>query len=503
MSSYILYDVARTLSDSDWQFIYTAIKANIFVKFKQNVQSRLIDLATHIQQHFSHSPEAELKKELLWQTIYPQKKYNDARMRQEMTQLLQVIESLLPYLQLKNNICEQQVLLIEYYAHKHNIHKYFAKKIEDIHKQTPQDWGELTPEKRYYYQYRLQEAQSIVASQYPSTNHNVDLSQVSQLFNLHYIVEKMRYALHIITKQNHIADGTAFTDEIIQYISIREAYFKQEPAIWIYYKTYMLLNSQFIDIKDINEHLVLLQNSLNVFSLQEKNNLFTYITNHLIELIANENNYNNIMSYYRYCYELYLQVGIPQKLIYLANGKIAPDVLRNILVFAFNAYNKEDPEFAISTPKLADFINSIEIYADNNQVYAHAAQSFLLFMNGKYADAIRNIYINELPDNLFWVLDLCRINLKSYYELGDIDGFERELSNFKVSLYRNSIKNFDLMGFEKQKHQNINFIKFITKIAHLSTFKNEARISKIRTALLSETGIVDKKWLLSKLKNLE
>ncbi len=91
-----------------------------------------------------------------------------------------------------------------------------------------------------------------------------------------------------------------------------------------------------------------------LFSNKSKPILY-YILNFVVHQINNYSNYEQLKKCWNLSYELYLNIGIPQNLIYRSSGHLTHEALRNVLVAAINAY--ETPKQRQQVPKKSALAN--------------------------------------------------------------------------------------------------------------------------------------------------
>lgn len=508
MSNSKLYALTGIFGDKEWDFIVKALVSPAFGNNREEVRRRLLTFAQHIRKHapeLADSPKSKHIEQQIWKALYPDKPYNDGRMRQEKTALLQAIEQIIPHIILQNLPTLQAVWELRYYAELLPLHPYFEAKLNEYQQQIPQ-WTESSLYDTEYYNHKLQveEAIAVYYTQQPNHTDNFNLNQTAAALNTYFIAQQLRFALYLINLNQQAQlplQALPFLPHLMAYIAENESRYSQELTIWTRYQTLLLLSDTNASIAQIEQHLPLLQKSLMYFPAQEKNNLYVYATNYVISRLNADTNLENIKHYWKFLYNIYISVGIAQHLALRPKGYIVSDSLRNILVAALNAHDTPHERARISA-ELETFLQTIEgkiLGETPDQVYFKAALAILLFLKQQYNDCSRSLYLNPLPTNPFWVLDLSRLMIKAYYELKNDNQLESEINNFKTGLYRNSIKHCPIN--EPLKEANLNFVKLLGKILQPSTAKNPKRIQEIRTDLIT-LSTADKKWLFDKLMEL-
>ncbi len=503
MSHNKLYLLTSTFDDDAWDFIRKAIMSPIFGNSRDNVRQRMATFARYIQQYsadLTTAEQASITEQLIWKKLFPKNKYNDGRMRQERTALTQMIESIIPYLYLHSNAALQTLMRTDYYANYLALHPYFEAQL-NVHKQQLSDFAQEYGLDTLYYYYQLRTEELILVYETQKAEHGSDLNlqQTTAAIDNYFIAQKLRFALYIINREPHKdIKKQAFIAGILNHIDNNTEQYKQERTIWVRYKTLLLLNNPKTQAADIREHLELLQQYFALFSKQEQANLYTYILNFVVHQINNYSNYEQLKKCWNLSYELYLNIGIPQNLIYRSSGHLTHEALRNVLVAAINAYETPKQRQQVAQ-EMQQWLESIahKILDDDKQIYFKAAQNFCLFMQQQYKQCAYHIYINPLPINVAWLLDMCRLSIKAYYELQSEEQLDIEINNFKTGLHRNSVKHCPIT--DQQKTLNLNFVKFLLKINRPTTTNNAKRIQEISEDLKNTPDVVDRKWLLDKL----
>jgi len=84
----------------------------------------------------------------------------------------------------------------------------------------------------------------------------------------------------------------------------------------------------------------------------------------------------------------------------------------------------------------------------------------------------------------------------SYYEMGEMDALDSLINSFKVYLNRER----SISTTRKKRYNQL--LSFVKKISNVNP-RDKKKISKIKSQLLDSKGVLNKAWLLEKIKELE
>jgi len=183
------------------------------------------------------------------------------------------------------------------------------------------------------------------------------------------------------------------------------------------------------------------------------------------------------------------KLGLSEKLIFI-QGQLRPQSIKNILNTAIRIGNITWAKNFLTKYKEVFWHE----HADDILLYSKAMISF---HEGHHAKALQNLEDVTYQD-IFFRLGKKRLQIQIYYEMEDLESFDKHINNFKVFLSRNQDKIGDIHVLS-----NRDFIKHIIKIYYIlkqdtqKIAKLEEKIYKTSTRLLPE-----KKWLLDKLDEL-
>ena len=117
------------------------------------------------------------------------------------------------------------------------------------------------------------------------------------------------------------------------------------------------------------------------------------------------------------------------------------------------------------------------------------------FYNKKFENALDRL--NGSYDNLFYNIAIRRLKLKCFYEL-QLPMLDSEIDAFGIYIRRKS-KKLSVNYMESY----LGFVNILNRIIHPASFKNEKRISDIKEKIEQRARLVERDWLLEKLKGLQ
>jgi hypothetical protein len=491
-----LYALCLSFNDSDWQYIIPALSSPLFNNYRLDVRQRLCNLSTHIQKYIqtTDSQCEDIDKQTAWQAIYPDKPYKDGRMRQEMNLLSQEIEKIIPHLYLHKDTSEQQISLLTHFRESPQLHKYFEKKYGEAKQLIEQDQTAKLDEVYYWHLFRINNIRSsYLATIFPTPN-NTARAEATTALDIHYMTLKIAAVRTYIAYNKHIPKDDILLKAIFECIGQQSDFYKQHTYLFLYYKSIQLFYDQQTPKKELlMEFINLLEANLSTLNEIDKHNLCIATVNFIIKEVNAEKNYEKRFAFWILLYRFYFDFAIPNQLVFLENGKIQPFTLRNI---AYSVINIAATDIDQNVSKMEAFLLLIKgrILGDDDEAIFQNYQTHLLFLQKKYAEALRLSLSIKTPDSIF-ILDNRRLRLKCYYMLQDEDNLEREMIALKTALYRQSVENN--IFSEEERRNSLAFLKTLAQLKQMSKHEINKNRQKIYDEILNKEYLADKGWFLS------
>ncbi len=420
-----------------------------------------------------------LAKEIIWNKIYNQKKYDDVRFRKLNSELLKLVEKFLAQQVYEDNPIHQATHLIESVG---------EKKLEKLYSSTMRTARRLSSQQSYksanfyFYQYEIEKnyyglTQLDIKR---ASKGNEDL--IAKNLDWFYLAEKLRIICTISSRQTEVSHqyDMILTAEIINHLKNNNWYEEVAPVA-IYYQIYLTYEKPENENHYYKLKKLLTKNALQ-FPPSEANNMYNHALNYCVRGIN-----KGISKFLREYFDLYCD--LLNKEIIFEHGKIAPWLFKNIIVIALRLGEYEWTENFIKI-----YSSKLPLEFRDNAVTFNSAQ--LYFYQKKYDEVIRLLNQVEYED-LAYNLNSKLMLIAVYYETDEIEPLYFLMDAFRVYLNRNK----KLPTERKQIY--INFIKFTKKLTKIIPGDKKA-IEKLRLDISNtKGGIVNIKWLKEKIAELE
>lgn len=444
----------------------------------------LIHLCDHILDCAPQFEGEKLKKTVVFQQLYGPINYNENKLNNLISDLLQLLYDYLAYTRFEQQEEKQKLLLIEELlereAFKH-VEKN-ARRVKDLQKKS-------SYRSYNYYEtaFHFYEQLDYFELSRAGKRFNENLQLESNHLDLYFICNKFRLACEMasrnrIINQNYVCH---LLEELKQYYETHPI-LQEHTSITIYYKTLQML-SEDKEIQHFEALKKLLAEHAIVFPPEELHNLYNYALNYCIQKINAGNS-----DFYRSILDLY-KVMLEQEIIFV-NGFLRQWAYKNIVTTGIRLKDFNWTEWFIHQYK------SRLLPEERSNAVSYNLAAFY-YAKGDLRNALIQLQDVEFTSSSYH-LGAKIIQLKSYFELDEEEALYSLVEAFKKYLHRNK----QLSEF--QKKANHNFLKLAKALFKLKSSKarmGPAQIGKKqqqlkeRMKLLSPIANLD--WLSEQLKN--
>lgn len=468
--------------------ILKVLSAEEFKRLRKTVQSPLFTTSPNIfklyqalRPFFPDFDHSNLNKFNVYAKVFATKPYKDGKMRKLMTEMTQIVEEFLIFLELEQQKFQRQELLTRIYG-KRNLYSFFEKQtfqlINELESLPYRDanyyWHKMELQRHYF--------SHPITPKIGKDNHL--LAEVIADLDNYYMMVKLRLACDVVSRATYLKEE----HDIIFLQSIR-AELKQKEDLPLSYKTYLTL----IDLLEKQEVASywktrkIFFDGIEQFSRVDKSTILHYLFNFAIAQVTRGENVFRIENF-----ELY-KFALEQGLL-IENNTISDIAFTNIASYGASLHQFEWT------------INFIE---ENKKYLAKAVKkeatqlslAFVTFFQQNYSqtiDILQPIIFHKLSHNR----RSKSLLLRSYFELSLVNESYLELffsfvAAFQKSLYRNNIDS----GAKIQSY--LNLIKYLKKIAALVNtheWKKTVKEEMIREA--ESENMVLKPWFMKRVKEL-
>lgn len=419
-----------------------------------------------------HKYPQKLTKELAWATIYPNKPYNDGKMRQIMFQLLTNVEHFLQYQQLQLQPIEGALLLLQDFR-KRKLPKLVDLNINQT-KRTLQEkvlpnWQGLR------YQYQLE---TII---YDNAEHQqrtipLNLQELSDALDIQYFADKLRRACLLYSRL--VVFQMDYQPKMLEVVidQVADSIYLEIPAIAIYYYCYLSLTTSEDNDAYFEKMMTILQQNKNSFPQQEIRELYLLAINFTIKKLN-----TGSQLYLQRAFDLY-KTGIEEAYL-LQDNIISPFTFNNMVSIGISMKAYRWVEVFINT-----YAEKIEEEARQSIVQECLAK--LYYAQKDYTKAQLLLVQVDAKDILRMLS--CKVLLAQiYYETDELDALDSLLNSLKTYLLRK-----DVVGYHKENYKNI--VYYMQKLVRVNPFDKEEKQQLYKT-IAQVTPLTSKKWLLEQL----
>ncbi len=453
-------------------------------KFQEYVESPFFNKNQKIQQLcrilLAFAPDFnthEINKIAIYRAIYGKGPYEELRLNNLISDLVQLLYDYLSYIQLEHNESQKKALLLE------------ALQTRGLYEQIPrqakryQKILEKQPHRNqsyFWYAFLLHKELDQLSLSSSKRGYDVNLQVKNNMLDTFYTCSKLSIACDMTSRNTVVNAGYQchFLAEIIAEYKARPELFSQ-PALQVYYKTLEMLQQQ-----DQTEHYYQLKNLLNqhwpLFPSQELRTLYHYALNYGVKKIN-----SGRREFYREILELY-KILLEKKIIF-KEGYLTQWTYINIVTAGIRL-----KEFNWTEAFINQYRSSLQPSEEHN-VYTYNLAS-LYYAREDYTSALQLLHDVEFTD-AFYHLSAKIIQLKSYYDLQETEAFFSLAEATRIYLTRNRQLS------EYQKRSNANFLKLATRLLQLrlrsttlTRKEKEQQTQRIHQQLESKT-IANKGWL--------
>ncbi|MBX2871078.1 MAG: hypothetical protein KTR30_03235 [Saprospiraceae bacterium] len=453
-------------------------------KFQEFVESPFFNKNLKIQQLckilLAFAPDFDTKqidKENIYHSIYGDGPYEELRLNNLISDLVQLLYDYLSYLQLEHTETQKKALLLE------------ALQTRGLYEQIPrqakryQKILEKQPHRNQTYfwdAFLLHEELDQLSLSSGKRGYDINLQSKNDMLDTFYTCSKLSIACDMISRNTVVNAGYQcyFLEEIIAEYKARPE-LSAQPTLQVYYKTLEMLRQQeqtahYYQLKD------LLNQYWSLFPARELRILYHYALNYGVKKIN-----SGRREFYREILELY-KILLDKRILF-KEGYLTQWTYINIVTAGIRL-----KEFNWTEEFINQYRSSLHPNEEHN-VYTYNLAA-LYYAREDYSSALQLLHDVEFTD-AFYHLSAKIIQLKSYYDLQETEAFFSLAEATRIYITRNRQLS------EYQKRSNANFLKLATRLLQLrlksaliTQPEKDQQTQRIRQQLESK-NIANKGWL--------
>lgn len=458
-----LYQVLSALSP---------IEQKRLLKFVQspyhNNRKELVTLCELLLNHIKIGAPTR-DKTYLYSKIYPNKKYDDKKMRYALSFLFDLVKNFLAIEQLNQDSVNKQLLLSEAIKSKGlqtQLKKTIFRAGQLLETQPFRHKGFLLYQHTIFYQQLIHNIKF-------NTDNNELSQQMSDALTAYLIASNLEVACASLTYASlkSASFELDFIQPILDFLE-KDQRFLSYPAISIYYNAYLMLTKNQDEYFD--KFYQNIKDAAPLFPLAELNNLFTIAINYCIKQINSVN-----LRYFKSLFDIYKE-GLTNGVL-LENGFMRPNTYINIVQTALKL-----KEYEWVKNFIPNFKNKVE---PNLREQAYILNLAIFHNAKKEYQKVMRLLSTASFDETGMEVAARRMLLKIYFELNESEALYSLLDSFKNYIYRHKE-----IGYHKVPY--LNLIKYTKKRVSLNP-KNQVALNKLKSKIENTDQLADKKWLLA------
>ncbi len=462
--------------------LYSKLNKEEKTLFKKWVRSPVHNQNKDVVQFFDYITskrkltERVLTKEKIFAAIYPNKKYDDLRLRHLMTLGVEQLESFVCFFMQKKNKFLQKKHLMDFYKER-NLDKFIE---QEFTKTTALQAKESIRGKGYYYNgYQLE----LKKLRFFTQKHGVDTHNIPKLLDRHSILMVIEVLTNacIAVNANYMDQRNnykvLFLEEVLEVVE--GGRYKDVVAVQFYFNAYKCA----VYDKDTSYFYALNQLLLEEQQKMKREfiiDLYYIAINYCIRRINRESN----VTFLNELFVLY-QLGIKDGLL-LKYGVLSRFSYKNIITLGLTLKEVD---------WVAEFIEQQTPLVEkaHRANYHLFAEILLAYEKKEYQRTLTLLGQADLND-LFFNIAIKKIQIKVYYEMELFDLLEPFLNSFDVYLRRNA-------KMLNQYEDNRNFIKLSRRLLYLKPYDTEG-LEKLRKEVNGKNFTLSRDWIVKQLNKL-
>ncbi|MCP3930715.1 MAG: hypothetical protein GY705_16625 [Bacteroidetes bacterium] len=454
--------IFNQLSKKDLRALSQFVRSPFF-----NKQEKTIQLFDYLET-YSLSLSLIPTKQKAFQEIFPDKFYDDQKMRLLMSSLSKLIEHFIAYQELFGDEMSAKVALTKGFRRR-GISDAFQRSLKEAKKML-----EKHPHKNaeyYRYKYLLQlEVYQFTSTKQPTGELN--MQEMSDTIDIAYLTLKLRQSCFLLSHQSVYKTKyqIGFIEEVISYIERQE--WQQTPSISVYYYCYKTLTEPKNE-NHFKEFKQLLFLHGQIFPAAEIRDLYLLAINYCVKQINEA-----IPQYFYEVMDLYKE-GLKTKYL-MDEGILSRFTYHNIAAAGIKIKDFEWVEQFIKEYQGA----LAKPYRDSSYSFNLARLKY----SRKDYDAALSLLQKSNYKDLLLNLAAKVVLMKIFLELGELDLLHSHLEAMKTFIRRKHV-----IGYHKENYLNI--IRYTKKLIALNPYDKE-KYRLLRKAIADEDILSEKDWLL-------
>ncbi len=439
-----------------------------------NKRDKPVDLFNYLYPYFPGFNDPAIDKSKVFRALFPQKPYNDTKLRQVMSYTTKKLEE---FIAIESDYYEdnhKNLELLSFLRKRSDGHLFelYWKNIMNQYEQQ-QSLTEEVYLRRF--QFEAENTRHIEQlSQEKSRLQELNLASLGQNLDHYYIISKLKLYCDVLNYRNITGDtpDLLLMDEILNHIQQND--YSHIPGIAIYYHIIQTLldnenDDNFTRLKQ------LLSDYAYRFERREARRMYGMAQNFCIKKINSGKE-----NYLEELFDIFQKL-LHQKIIFGDDGNLSPWDFKNIVTVAVRLGRLNWTEAFIE--QYHHYIEEEE--KTNAYTYNRAKLAYHQGDYSKVLDLLNRVSYNDI----FYNLDSRVLLIKTYYELNEVVALDSAISSLNTFLNR---KKRVVADYQRQLYSN--FTYFVKQLSSLS-LNSAKEVEKLSAKLQNTSLVADKGWL--------
>jgi len=480
------------LQKSKFISLFRQLSAKEIKKFSEFVQSpifnknqKLIKLTNIVLKYAPEYQHSALSKERVFKSVWGNSKLEISAINNLISDLLQLLYAFLAHQEyVKNQSLQSHFLnknLLQRDASYH-LERNLQKSMQLQVKQKLRNY------KYFEKAHRLYEDKDNYYLSKSKREYDENLQYRSDSLDTFYWSKKLMMACEMANRNSIMRASYDYSivEEYLELLKNKPA-LKNIPCINVYYQTLLMIQNS-AQTEHYQTLKKLLQTNLELFPQEELSNIYGYMLNFCVKRINSGESH-----YYEEIFELY-QLLLEQDIIF-EHDYLSEKNFMNIVTVGLRL-----KDFSWTEQFIHQYKERLRPEIRENAALYNLAVFY--YEKKDYKRALQQLYNVEFTDS-YYHIGAKIIQVKSYYELNELEAFLSLIEAFKKYLQRNK----QLSDY--YKNSNLAFLKLSKKVFQLKNSKVliskaswKKKYNALNEQLVSPLPLANKEWLLEVMESL-
>lgn len=452
-----------------------------------NMHKGVIKLFEALLQYYPSFNSTKLKREKLFQKVFPEEKYDYQKISDVMTYLTRVLDQFIAQRTYEKNTLLSNRIQNRAYR-EYNMPRRFEKKLKQ---ELDTNYHQTNNAREcYWHKYRLEDESDLFFSAKDSRTNDKSIERKTLHLDHFYFSSKLKNACEMLNRQNIVQEEykIEFLEPILEFVESNKNALEDYPDILIYHSIYKTLQEPDNE-NHYSELIDLLELHSNEIYVDELRSMYDYVQNYCIKKIN-----QGRQEYLKAIFAVYKTLLVKE--LIFENEILSEWDYKNIVTVATRL-----KEYRWAESFVEQYKDRLATKTRDNAYHYNLAA--LYYSEGNYEKAMRLLQSVEFTD-VYYNLGGRSLLLKTYYESNETEPLYSLVDAFKIYLRRNKL----ISPYQYTAHMNL--VKFTKKLFDISSMRYTSRkstiskhLDKLKKRIDTQTDISNANWLREQVEKIE